>query len=64
MTDITSSSVVMMSVGITVDKCDSLNVVANVMIILIASHNQIFLCLLQAEVTYRFSPLTSNVNVS
>ncbi len=59
----TAASVVMIGVGIPVDKRHSLYVVAHVMIILIASHNQILLRLFEAQVADRLGALPGDVDV-
>lgn len=52
------------SVRVSIDKCDSLNIVAYMMIILIPAHNKVLLRLFEPEVANWLCAFSTNVDVS
>lgn len=51
------------SIGISIDQCNSLNVVANMVIIFVSPHNKIFLCLFKSQVADRFGTLSADIDI-
>jgi hypothetical protein len=51
-------------IGIPVDQGNSLNVIANMMIVFVSSHNQVFLGLFKAQVTDRLGTLPADIDIS
>lgn len=49
--------------GIAVDECDPLNVIADVMIVLVPAHYQVLLRLLQTQVSHWLRTLARNVYI-
>lgn len=59
-----SVSVIAASVRVSIDKCNPLNIVADMMIILVSTHNKVLLSLLEAEVPNWLGTFTTDVDVS
>ena len=52
------------AVWVPIYQSNPLDIIANMMIVLVSPHNEVFLCLLDAEVSDWFGPLTTYINVS
>ena len=50
-------------VGVSVNKCDPLNIVADMMIILVSPHDEIFLGLLEAQISHWLGALPTDVDI-
>ena len=51
-------------IGVSVDECDPLNIVTDMMIVLVSPHDEIFLGLLEAEVSDLLGALPADVDIS
>lgn len=61
---ITIRATSIIGIGVSIYQCNPLNIVADMMIVLVSSHNEVFLGLLETEIPHRFRPLPTYVDVS